>query len=278
MAEIAAVARASGLGKLLLVHGEGDQKAPIKSGSRFAAANLTSSIWKSQRKKEITNNLRLHYHPPPPPRGSRILAAVPAASSSEDIISFDEYIFDRPRVFRAMFPDIRRSKQLNDEEWRIQMLPIKFLFASVNPVVVMRLRHKSNGKEYPPGVPEHATGVLELQATRWELQGLEEIQMPPHFALNVQGVLYADRSSKNRRLKGHLEMRISLILPPALTLVPDGLLRSIADAVLRRLLEKMKHEVDVGLISDFGNFRREKLMKLGAAAAAAAISSELRNS
>lgn len=100
-------------------------------------------------------------------------------------VSFDEYLCDRPRVFRAMFPDKRRSKRLNDvspfrlcfrpsaptvttgslqEEWRIQMLPIHFLFASANPVVVMRLRHKSSGEDYPPGVPGHATSVLELQA------------------------------------------------------------------------------------------------------------------
>ncbi|WOL04774.1 hypothetical protein Cni_G13496 [Canna indica] len=86
---------------------------------------------------------------------------------------FDEYIFDRPRVFRAMFPDIRRSKRLNDEEWRIQMLPIQFLFASVNPVVVMWLRHKSNGKEYPSGVPKLATGIFELQAVIILIRGLD---------------------------------------------------------------------------------------------------------
>lgn len=46
----------------------------------------------------------------------------------------------------------------------IEMLPIQFLFASVDPVVVMRLRRRSNGKEYPPCVPDHATTALELEA------------------------------------------------------------------------------------------------------------------
>lgn len=55
--------------------------------------------------------------------------------------------------------------------------------------------------------------------------------MPPHFALTVQGVLYPDRSSKDKRLKGHLEMGISFILPPVLRLIPEDVLRSIADAV-----------------------------------------------
>ncbi|XP_042458218.1 uncharacterized protein LOC122042267 [Zingiber officinale] len=190
-------------------------------------------------------------------------------------VSFDEYVRDRARVFRAMFPDSRRSRRLNDEEWMIEMLPIHFLFASVDPVVVMRLRRRSNGKEYPPCVPDHATTAMELEATRWELRGLNDIQMPPHFALSVQGVLYPDRSSNDRRLKGHLEMSISLILPPVLRLIPEDVLRSIADAVLRRLLEKMKHEVDVGLISDYANFRREKLKMMFAAAS---TTTELRSS
>lgn len=46
----------------------------------------------------------------------------------------------------------------------IEMLPIQFLFASVDPVVVMRLRGRTNGKEYPPSVPHHSTAALELEA------------------------------------------------------------------------------------------------------------------
>ncbi|XP_064991406.1 uncharacterized protein LOC135628589 isoform X1 [Musa acuminata AAA Group] len=311
MVEVAAAGGSSSLSRLPLVRGGA-------AGSRRDAA-----IWRWPKRKEemaSTKKHRLHHwsHPPPLPTAARSSAndanisgfdsrpGVVTFSSniSTDIplhetpgVSFDEYLCDRPRVFRAMFPDKRRSKRLNDvspfrlcfrpsaptvttgslqEEWRIQMLPIHFLFASANPVVVMRLRHKSSGEDYPPGVPGHATSVLVLQATRWELQGLQDIQMPPHFALSVQGVLYPDRSSSSRRLMGHLEMGISMILPPVLQLVPEGVLRSIADTLLRSLLKKMKHEVDVGLISDYAKFRREKLKKHGAAAQTPATSSELR--
>ncbi|MQL70886.1 hypothetical protein Taro_003204 [Colocasia esculenta] len=64
------------------------------------------------------------------------------------------------------------------EEWRVQMLPIQFLFASVNPVVVM----------HPHLVPPHVPRVLELQA--WELKGLEGGSVPPHLALDVRRLLY----------------------------------------------------------------------------------------
>jgi len=42
------------------------------------------------------------------------------------------------------------------------MLPIKFFFLTACPVVVMRIRCKSNGQDYPSDVPLHITKVLEL--------------------------------------------------------------------------------------------------------------------
>ncbi|XP_020257265.1 uncharacterized protein LOC109833851 isoform X2 [Asparagus officinalis] len=178
-------------------------------------------------------------------------------------VAFSEYISDRPRIFEAMFPDKARSQRLNDEEWRIQMLPVSFLFASVNPIVDMRLRCKTNGKEYPPSVPVNVTRILELQATRWELKGLEGISMPSHFDLNVQGTLYSVRRGNQSNLKGHLEISISLVLPPALALVPMDVLKAVAGTVLTRLVEKMKQEVHAGLLTDFSRYGREKIAKHG---------------
>ncbi|KAG8099287.1 hypothetical protein GUJ93_ZPchr0013g34075 [Zizania palustris] len=167
-------------------------------------------------------------------------------------VSFDEYLMDRARVFRAMFPDESRCQRLSDEEWRVRMLPLQFLLLTVHPVVVMQLRHRA--------------GVLELRITEWELRGLERGYAPASFNLGVLGSLYADRSRGRRacRLKGHLEIGISCVLPPPMRLVPEAVLRGVAESVLRSLAERMKRDVDVGLIADFQRFRREK-----AAAAAA---------
>jgi len=48
------------------------------------------------------------------------------------------------------------------------MLPINFLFLTVWPVVEMRLRCKSGGRDYPPGVPEEITKVLELDVVSFK--------------------------------------------------------------------------------------------------------------
>lgn len=49
------------------------------------------------------------------------------------------------------------------EEWRVDMLPIEFLFLTVSPVIDMRLRCKSSGIGYPPGVPRDISKVLDLE-------------------------------------------------------------------------------------------------------------------
>uniref|UniRef100_A0A2C9WAX2 DUF1997 domain-containing protein n=1 Tax=Manihot esculenta TaxID=3983 RepID=A0A2C9WAX2_MANES len=174
--------------------------------------------------------------------------------------SFDRYLEDKPRVFKAMFPDKRRSQQLNEDEWRIQMLPINFLFLTVLPVVDMRLRYKSGGRDYPPEVPINITKVLELDITRWQLEGLDNVLEPSDFSLEVKGVLYADRLGARARLKGQLEMNISFVLPPVLALIPEDIRSNVAELVLTRLVQDMKHKVNGSLLADYSEFKRERPM------------------
>ncbi|KAK4798158.1 hypothetical protein SAY86_030484 [Trapa natans] len=169
--------------------------------------------------------------------------------------SFDLYLEDKPRVFKAMFPH-KRSQRLNEEEWRIRMLPIQLLFFTVWPQIDMRLRLRSKGKDYPPGVPPDISRVLELDIVRWELQGLENVLKPSHFSLGVRGTMYPARSEMETRLIGHLEMTISLILPPAL--VPEGVLQGLAES----LLKNMKQKVNSSLLADYSKFKREKAERL----------------
>ncbi|GAB2216742.1 hypothetical protein Droror1_Dr00024521 [Drosera rotundifolia] len=175
---------------------------------------------------------------------------------------FDEYLEDKRRVFRAIFPDKRRSQQLSEDEWRIHMLPIDFLFLTVWPVTDMKLSSKSGGHDYPPGVPSHISRVLELDLTRWELQGLQDVAQPSHFSLSVKGALYPDRLGGRSHLKGLLEMKISVVLPPLLALVPEDVLRSVSESVLRTLVENMKDKVNVSLLADYSQFRNERQKSL----------------
>ncbi|KAL8233985.1 hypothetical protein R6Q59_020085 [Mikania micrantha] len=176
--------------------------------------------------------------------------------------SFDQYLEDKPRVFKAIFPDKRRSQQLNDEEWRVHMLPIQFFFLTCNPVIDMRLRCKTNGQDYPTGVPSQVTKVLALDIVRWELLGLEDIVKPSEFSLGVKGALYPYRQGNRSRLKGQLSMSIAFDLPPVLSLIPEDVRRDVAEAVLKRLVENMKEKVNGSLLADYSKFKNERAKKL----------------
>ncbi|MCL7047977.1 hypothetical protein MKW94_023535, partial [Papaver nudicaule] len=145
-------------------------------------------------------------------------------------VTFDEYLIDRARVFQAIFPDKKRSERLNEEEWRIQMLPIQFLFLTVSPIVDMTIKCKTDCNDYPPGVPRDITKVLELDITRWELQGLDRVFQPTEFILSVRGALYPVRRGIRSRLKGQLEMSISFVLPPVVSVVPQDVLTGVAES------------------------------------------------
>ncbi|KAL8160975.1 hypothetical protein V2J09_012464 [Rumex salicifolius] len=178
-----------------------------------------------------------------------------------DGASFDQYLEDKPRVFEAIFPDKRRSQKLNEEEWRISMLPIQFFFATVWPVVDMRLVCRTKGQDYPPGVPRDISKVLELDIIRWELQGLNDLVKPGEFSLGVKGALYPDRRGPRSRLKGQLEMKIDVVLPQMFSLLPEDVVRNVSESVLTRLVENMKEKVNGSLLLDYSKFRREKRQK-----------------
>ncbi|XP_071912588.1 uncharacterized protein [Coffea arabica] len=151
--------------------------------------------------------------------------------------------------------------ELPGEEWRINMLPIDFLFQTVKPVIDMRVRCKSQGVEYPPEVPNDITKVVELEIIRWELQGLDDVLKPSHFSLGVKGILYPDRRGPRTRLTGTLQINMSFILPAALSLIPEEVRREVAESVLRRLMENMKSKVNGSLLADYSSFKREKSIR-----------------
>lgn len=73
---------------------------------------------------------------------------------------------------------------------------------------------------------------LLLLQTEWELRGLDVSYAPSSFDLDVSGSLYADRSrSRGCRMRGHLEIAITCVLPPPLRLVPETVLRGVAESV-----------------------------------------------
>lgn len=187
---------------------------------------------------------------------SELSTDLPLYESSE--VPFEQYLSDRQRIFQALFPDKRRSEKLNDEEWRIHMLPIEFLFLTAFPVIDMSIIVKAPGEGYPPGVSKNVKKVLTLEATRWKLGGLDYVLQPSDFVLGVRGALYSEKYGVKSRLKGQMEMTISFVLPPALAVIPEDILKSIGHAVLIQLLENMKGRVNRKVLADYRDYAKEQ--------------------
>ncbi|KAL9235950.1 hypothetical protein vseg_010668 [Gypsophila vaccaria] len=232
-------------------------------GRRVRGGVMSQEVTKSKSQTSQKNNrlsvkAQMVNHPPSSTYSSSISTDIPLYETPG--ASFDQYLQDKTRVFKVMFPDKQRSQRLNEEEWRVHMLPIEFMFMTVFPVIDMRLRCKTSGMEYPPGISPAISKVLELDIVRWELQGLDDAAKPTQFSLGVKGALYPDRRGLRTRLKGQLKMTISVILPPVLSLVPENMLRTVSETVLRRLVENMKEKVNSSLLADYSKFRREQQM------------------
>ncbi|KAK9040405.1 hypothetical protein V6N11_015567 [Hibiscus sabdariffa] len=180
------------------------------------------------------------------------------SKSQKYLASFDDYLEDRHRAFSAMFPEKDSVQQLNQDEWRVKMIPFKILALKVWPMVDFRLACKSKGKDYPPEVPQDITTVLELHTIRWELQGIDNIFDPSYFTLAVKGTLYPDRRGNRSRIRGESEMRVSVVYPPAFTLIPDGFRDSLAKGVMAEVAKRMSQNVDASLLADYTKFKKER--------------------
>uniref|UniRef100_A0A2N9GYL6 Uncharacterized protein n=1 Tax=Fagus sylvatica TaxID=28930 RepID=A0A2N9GYL6_FAGSY len=135
------------------------------------------------------------------------------------------------------------------------MPPLQFLFLTVWPIMDMQLTCKSKGKDYPPAVPSEITKVLELETTRWKLLGLDNVLESSGFS---EGALYSDRRGTQSRLKNRFELKLSFVLPPTLSLVPEDVTRGIGVSVIERLVDDMKHKANGGVLADYGKFKRDK--------------------
>ncbi|KAF3444797.1 hypothetical protein FNV43_RR14490 [Rhamnella rubrinervis] len=184
---------------------------------------------------------------------SRFSTAVPLYESPG--ASFDQYVEDKRRVLKAMFPD---GIQLNESEKRIEMPPVNFLFLEMTLVVDVKLTCKSSGEDYPFGVPHAIPKLLELDITKWELQGLHRNYQPPHFALGFKGAIYPDRRGKQSRLRNQTEIQINFVASPAFAIAPHHVLESVAESVCKTMMENMKVRENGRLLADYEKFKREK--------------------
>uniref|UniRef100_A0A7N2KZS2 Uncharacterized protein n=1 Tax=Quercus lobata TaxID=97700 RepID=A0A7N2KZS2_QUELO len=247
MGEVALASLSSTFKPPLLLHGSRTRCALGKEERKGKQKNRSyheKASWKPINQKPIKYS-------------SRFTSDLPLSESPW--ASFDQYLEDESRILKATFTDgenmqvserkaflfmpIRHEPMDEEErdlanvgqgnssqgkdEWRIQLPPLQFLFLTVQPIIDMRLRCKSKGKDYPSAVPCEITKVLELEMTKWELLGLDDVRESLGFSANAKGAIYPDRRATQSWIKTQFELNISFVLPPSLALVPKDVIQDI---------------------------------------------------
>ncbi|CAI0473659.1 unnamed protein product [Linum tenue] len=153
MSEIAAAAAGSFLSPL----NKKEQKQLYIGNFTIVVGRKQWRMQSRSSRQHVTRQISVRQ---PQTYSATITTYIPLHESPSPAASFDRWnLEDKPSVFHAMFPDKQRSQQLNEEVWRIQMLPINFLLLTVWPTVDVRLKCITAGRDYPPQI----TKVMEFQ-------------------------------------------------------------------------------------------------------------------
>ncbi|KAM1015387.1 hypothetical protein ACFX2I_045162 [Malus domestica] len=216
---------------------------PIRKQERICRAKAVLKSKKTMQQREPLNfYFRYTFDAP--------LNESPAAS-------FDQYLEDEHRVFKAIFPDTAKT-QTKEEEWRIHMPAMQVLFLSVYLALYVKLRCKSMGKDYPPHVPHHISKILELDVTRWEIRGIAGYD-PSDINLSVKGTIFSDRQGTQSWLRNIFDINLSFIVPPLLAWVPDNTMQSITESLVKTVMANLKSNAMLLAVADYEKFKKEKL-------------------
>eukprot|EP00897_Mesotaenium_endlicherianum_P007891 jgi/Mesen1/712/ME000109S_10934 len=170
-------------------------------------------------------------------------------------VPFEDYMSDKERLVEAFFPDRQRCERLNDEVWRVQLLPINFFFLTVRPIIDMRI-WTPEPSQAPLRIVGKPSGLLCLQAVRWDLQGIPV--KPENFILGVNGALYVERPPSGPRLRGVMGLSVSIAVPDSLMFVPRGSIESVGNSLLRQLTASMKEKVNNKVLADYALYARKQ--------------------
>ncbi|MED6106986.1 hypothetical protein PIB30_009834 [Stylosanthes scabra] len=170
--------------------------------------------------------------------------------------SFDQYMEDKGRVIRVIFPEKSTTHQLNQEMWRVRLSPIQVLFLTFHPILDISARCISNAEDYPPEIPGQVTKLLDINIKRWELKGLNGDYLPCDFNLNANGALYLEKKGANTLVKNQLLINLTLDFPPLLAWVPQHILQNILQSIMGNYVEDINKGLAVRLLADYNSFKR----------------------
>ena len=189
--------------------------------------------------------------------------------------SFASYVSDGSRILSVTFPDENRRTRIDENTWKVELLPFDFLGNKVVVRTTIAL------------IPNRTDKSIRINAKRLELEGMpKELNLDETVTLKMEGKLGEERSFRKRRrndsdeevggdeeeeeheeddknddmkraVRGDVVMTLDASVNDFVALVPglDDVVNAINDAVLANL----QGAIEKNLIAEYERWRNEEV-------------------
>lgn len=153
-------------------------------------------------------------------------------------VPIHHYLRQPKRIVRAIAAT-SRIHEIGQDCYRLTMRPLKFFALKIEPTVDLKIWADANGTIY-------------LKSVGCELKGIETIN--EHFDIQLQGTMQPCQVSGETYLKGGAELGLKIFLPPPFSMMPQQIVESTGNSLLRSILLKMKQQLMQQLLLDYSQW------------------------
>ena len=183
--------------------------------------------------------------------------------------SFASYVSDGSRILSVTFPDENRRTRIDENTWKVELLPFDFLGNKVVVRTTIAL------------IPNRTDKSISINAKKLEFEGMpKEFNLDETVTLKMEGKLGEERSFRKRRrnvsdeeeeehgeddknddmkraVRGDVVMTLDASVNDFVALVPglDDVVNAINDAVLANL----QGAIEKNLIAEYERWRNEEV-------------------
>jgi hypothetical protein len=150
-------------------------------------------------------------------------------------IPIQHYLRQPHRLVRSLV-DPNRIRQVSDDEFCLTMRTLSFFGFDLQPTVFLR-------------VWTEADGTLRIVSTKCEIRGIDYIDR--RFRLELIGQLSPNRQQGQTYLEGRADLAVEVDLPPPLNFMPQTIVESAGNSLLKSILNTFKQRLMHQLLADY---------------------------
>ncbi len=156
-------------------------------------------------------------------------------SVPQQLAPIQHYLRQPQRLINSLV-DPTRIQQLSDEEFCLKMRTLSFFGFNIQPTVCLR-------------VWAEADGTVRIISTSCEIRGIDYIDR--RFSLQLVGKLAPIQERGNTYLRGSADLKVQVDLPPPLSFMPQSIVESAGNSLLKSILTAFKQRLVNQLIADY---------------------------